>query len=69
MKLNKPKDIQNCLMQIYGELNRIRLILGEKSERGQKIEKFDRETNAYIPFFDNDEEFKKFPYPKGLKIK
>lgn len=55
------------LMQIYGELNRIRIILGEGSETGERIAKFDRENNGYDPFFDSEVNFKKFNALKRKK--
>jgi len=54
------ENVTGVLLQIYGELNRIRLILGEDSKRGKEIEKFDAETNHYFPFFDSEKAFKKY---------
>lgn len=53
-------DINSSLIQIYGELNRIRLIAGEKSEKGRWIEEFDEVNNGYIPFFDSKKNYKKY---------
>lgn len=61
-----PIAIANALWQIYGELNRIRLIMGSKSTRGQEIEEFDKTNNGYIPFFDNSENWRSFN-KKGKK--
>ena len=68
--LQKRVDGQNKLTvplwQIYGELNRLRLILGEKSKRGQKIEKFDAEHNYYIPFAESEKLMEKYNEKYGV---
>ena len=51
----RPKHIVDALYQIYGELNRIRLILGEDSERGKDIEEWDKWYNEYAPFTKEDQ--------------
>ncbi len=51
--------INTTLMQIYGELNRIRLINGDEKVARQ-IEKFDKMNNYYIPFFNDERGFKKY---------
>lgn len=63
--LNNMNDISVSLIQIYGELNRIRLILGEKSKRGKIIEEFDKKYNYYFPFFDSEKAKKKYKGTKG----
>ena len=57
--------IEAMLAQIYGELNRIRLIQGEKSKRGKKIEEFDKKYNKYYPYFGSKESEKNFKAAKG----
>ena len=48
------QNINVSLIQIYGELNRLRLIAGEKSERGKKIEEYDRMNFKYNPYFGSE---------------
>ncbi len=55
--------INTTLMQIYGELNRIRLINGDEKVARQ-IEKFDKKYNYYIPFFDDKRGFEKYQATK-----
>lgn len=45
-------NISAALTQIYGELNRIRLITSDP-KRAKQIEKFDKENNHYAPFDKN----------------
>jgi len=52
-------NINNTLTQIYGELNRIRLIQSDP-KRAKSIEKFDRENNHYAPFFGSEKARKKY---------
>jgi hypothetical protein len=57
------KGVRNSIFQLYGEVNRIRLFQSgttakQKAAIAKKIEKFDREKNKYIPFFDNEKAFK-----------
>ena len=59
------REIVALLGQIYGELNRIRLILSENSKVGKKISEFDRTHNFYVPFIEDDLNREK--YKKGGK--
>lgn len=62
MKLFKGREATNvqlyniscALTQIYGELNRIRLITSDP-KRFKEIEKFDKEHNHYAPFDKNND--------------
>lgn len=45
-------NISCALTQIYGELNRIRLITSDP-KRAKEIEMFDNEHNYYAPFDKN----------------
>lgn len=65
-KNKRHREIFAVLSQIYGELNRMRLIMGEGSDTGARIEKFDKESNSYDPFFASDEAAEKY---KALKVK
>jgi hypothetical protein len=65
--LNTLININISLVQIYGEVNRIRLIMGEKSEKGQWIEDFDNKQSGYVPFFDSKKNYKKFTAMKKEK--
>lgn len=62
---NFEKWLLLSLAQIYGELNRIRLIIGSKSEKGKHIEQFDKECNKYFPFFDSEKAFNDYGNLKG----
>lgn len=55
-----PANLFTVMTQIYGEINRIRLILGEKSIRAKEIEKFDKKYNKYNPYFGSDRSEKKY---------
>lgn len=66
--LELPLYISNicvALVQIYGEINRIRLILGENNKRAEVIEDFDKKENRYYPFFDRAENHEAFHGMKG----
>lgn len=52
-------NINAALTQIYGELNRIRLITSDP-KRAKSIEKFDKENNHYAPFFGSEKARKKY---------
>jgi hypothetical protein len=55
------------LMQIYGELNRIRLIMSENSAVGQDILATDKDVNSYNPFFNKKHLFTKYNGIKNSK--
>ena len=57
--------IETMLTQIYGELNRIRLIMSDKNETGKKIQEFDKIYNKYFPFFDSKKNYDKYKACKG----
>ena len=61
------RELVSVLTQIYGEINRIRLIIGEKSKTGKNIEEFDKKNNGYIPFFDSKKNYKKYKAMKAEK--
>lgn len=65
MEKNNPlvqeiKNLTLAIYQVYGELNRIRLIMGENSERAKKIEDFDKKVNYYAPFCDSEKAIKRY---------
>ncbi len=61
-------QIEDILMQIYGELNRIRLILGEESKTGKRIEDGDKRF-GYNPFFEDEKTYEKYRYMKNSSDK
>ena len=66
MKKEKFK-IEDILIQIYGELNRIRLIIGEKSRYGKRIKEADKKFR-YNPFFEKETDFKLYKHLKNIGI-
>ena len=58
-------QIATALFQIYGELNRVRLIIGEKSKRAKDIENFDKKNNKYYPYFGSEKSEKRYQALKG----
>lgn len=70
-KRNKITEIQlynisAALTQIYGELNRMRLIQSDP-KRAKDIEKFDRENNNYAPYFGSEKARKEYDSPRSFK--
>lgn len=59
--------IATAMMQTYGELNRIRLILTDK-KYGKKILDEDKKGNHYIPFFDEQRGFDIYQAAKSMTI-
>lgn len=52
-------NISVALTQIYGEMNRMRLITSDH-KRAKNIEKFDKENNNYAPFFGSEKARKEY---------
>ena len=55
---------EDILIQIYGELNRIRLIMGEKTKYGKRIKDGDKKQ-GYNPFFEREEDFNLYQHLKN----
>ena len=64
-KPNPLYETNAVLIQIYGELNRIRLSTNDPKQ-AKHIRQFDAENNGYIPFFDNPKMYENY---KALKVK
>ena len=74
-KVKQLNGINAGLLQIYGEINRLRLIAygvtaKERQSRARNIESFDAKVNKYYPFFDNRKNYEKYDaYKSERKVK
>lgn len=67
-KRNKYTDLEPILIQIYGELNRIRLSMNDP-QKAKEIMEFDAKHNGYVPFFDDFGMYNRYPAAKARKVK
>jgi|SRR3990167_6497090 len=72
--VREAHNTSTALMQIYGEVNRIRLIQAGVNEKDKariatKIQEFDHKVNFYIPFFDSKKGYDNYQAAKVDKGK